>query len=279
MDVKGISALRAGLVLAVVLLLSGCIGPLGKLPANRGPLEGPNLIDGHGILEITLDRGAAPQQGGLMALGEPTSVRVRVYGPGVDIVKDQEIEPGKETVVALQVPVGTGYTVDVVTYHSMPGSVHAVSEAGRLEGVDIAEWAVRTERIPVAGYFASGKGPISQVTAGSTYTIEARIEGPNIWGGRVYFKISDTPWTHDGAWGPEIEPGFARIVDSGPDHIEVVYEGTAPEVDGSEPKSFYFGFELWANSDYHGNGGPLIGFYVPSVDAGDELWSITVRPR
>lgn len=199
--------------MAVILLLSGCLAPVKRI-SGRDP-----HFDGNGTLVIKLTQGMAPQGVSLMAEGEPTFVRVRVHGSGVDLIEDQVIPPGEPREVALRVPAGTGYTVDAILYRSKPGGVLPVSGAGRKEGVTVLAGQVAEETIAVSSYSLTFTHAPASVTVGSEYVVRGIIEGLNIWGGRVYFKMSDTPWASDDEWRPGLDTEFGQIVDSGPDYF------------------------------------------------------------
>lgn len=262
---KGITALRAGLVMAVILLLSGCFAPVGRL-------SGRDQLNGKGQIVITLTQGVTPQGVSLMSGGDPVFVRVRVFGSGVDVIEDRAIPASEPREVAIQVPAGTGYTVDAIVYRSKSASFLPISGAGRVEGVSVLAGQTAYATVPVSSYQLTYTAP-AHVTAGSKYVVRGEISGPNIWGSRVYFKFDDVPWNSDEEFRPGLSTS-AQIVRSGPDFVEILYEGTAPSVGTST--TYYFGFELWTGEAYT-RGLPAIVLNAPSVDFGDSLLTMTVK--
>lgn len=268
-------AMRLAVAFLLMLFLAGCLGRSGVLP---GTGTNPNPTDGDGTLVVKLSTGAAPQAlGPLAEEAESTHVRVRVYGPGFNLIENKVIPPGDPEEVAVTVPAGSGYTVDAITYETRPGNVQALSEAGRVTGVSVFAEAVTETAITLSGYTLTVSAPDS-VTEGFEYVVRGTITGPNIWGGSTYFKISDTPWSSDDEYRPGLAIENARIVENGPDYVVVEYKGYAPAVD--EPTTFYYGFYLWSHPSYYNSslGLRLIALDIPSVDAGEDLLTITVNP-
>lgn len=134
--------------LFLVVVLSGC--SLFGGPSQREPRVGQIVIS---IAKPASTQGATTQA----ISPEATGARIRVYNSdrSTDIVVDVQIPSDGSTVTkTITVPVGSGYTVDALTYAPSTNvtNVRAILDGGRATGITVSEGTTTTVDIALQRY-------------------------------------------------------------------------------------------------------------------------------
>ncbi|MBB4637313.1 hypothetical protein [Longimicrobium terrae] len=254
---------RALSLLLVSLLATAACGDGGG--SRTTPLEPVETAEFH----MTLGRSA---NSAIPAAADSALIRIWNSRAGVNAFKAVAIPaPGTQTQVQFSLPANTGYSVGVVAFTRSSASLREGLAAGVTHEVSILADQANTATVNVQPVSLTMSAP-AFIRGGTKATLNFTLNNPELasremLGGNFYVNTGMTPWTSDATVNQQLD---GQTTSTG-----YTFDVTAPTVEADT--AIYLQGRILISFNWEPSGTPVI-FYAPSVNRGQALFRVPVRP-